>query len=299
MKFIDFYRREFRPAYLEGVVRYPEQTDFCININCKPILLKELGEITLNDLNQIIKDTDENYCKDRAKKVRSTLKRVMKYAYACRYIEFDITCFEFRRVKPRKETQKQMFTAEQAAFLTSGDSLKARLFRFECLTGLRREEILALRWENVDLVNKRVYICETVVVPNGVATTVQDTKNHRTRFVELNDNAFEILATMEHKSPYCFYNPNTLGFLSPRQYHKWYNDLWFEKSRAYKELTGQPLPPLTPHKLRHTFASLLVSGGADVKVVADLLGHTKLDTTNIYLHSYDEDRKEAVSLINL
>lgn len=299
MKFKEFYFREFRPAYLEDVVRYPEQIDYIININCKSILNKELQDITLNDCNLIIKQTDEEYCKDRAKKTRSVLKRVMKYAFACRHIDFDITSFEFRKVKPRQEKQKQMFTAEQVAFLTSGDSLKCRLFRFECLTGLRREEVLALRWPNVDLENRRVNVCETIVVLNGNSKHVADTKNHKFRFVELNDNAFEILATMEHRSDFVFYNPNTLNFLSPRQYHKWYNELWFEKNRAYKDLTGQPLPPLTPHKLRHTFASLLVASGADVKVVSDLLGHSKLDVTNIYLHSYDEDRKSAVALIKL
>ncbi len=299
MNFKDFYYQQFRPAYLEGVVRYPEQTDYVININCLPILNKELQDITLNDCNTIIKQTDEEYCKDRAKKVRSVLKRVMKYAYACRLIDFDITSFEFRKVKARTVAPVQMFTAEQAAFLTSGDSLKARLFRFECLTGLRREEVLGLRWQNVDFDNRRIYVCESVVVMKGVSRHVEDTKNHRFRYVELNEAAFDILRTQPQKSDFVFFNPNTRRFLSPRQYHKWYNDLWFEKSRAYKALTGEPLPPYTAHKLRHTFASLLVSSGADVKTVSDLLGHTKLDTTNIYLHSYDDDRKEAVALINL
>ena len=299
MKFKEFYYNEFRPAYLEGVVRYPEQTDYIVNINCKPINGKELAEITLNDCNTIIKQTDIDYCKDRAKKVRSVLKRVMKYAYACRYVDFDITSFEFRKVKPRTVKPVQMFTAEQAAFLTTGDSLKARLFRFECLTGLRREEVLALRWENVDLENRRVYICETIVVLKGNSKHVKDTKNHRFRFVDLCEGALDILRTQPRKSDFVFYNPNTLGFLSPRQYHKWYNSLWFEKNHIYIALHGEPLPPLTAHKLRHTFASLLVSNGAGVKTVSDLLGHTKLDTTNIYLHSYEEDRKEAVALINL
>ena len=292
MKFKDFYYQEFRPAYLDGVVRYPEQTDYCIDLNCKSILNKDLAEISLNDLNEVIKRTDEDYCKDRAKKVRSTLKRVMKYAYACRYVDFDITAFEFRKIKPRIKQPKPTFTAEQASFLTSGDSFKARLFRFECLTGLRREEVLALRWDNVQLEKRRIYICETIVVMKGNSCLVSDTKNHNFRFVELCDSAYELLRTQPRKSDFVFFNPNTNSFLSPRQYHKWYNDLWFEKSRAYKDLTGFPLPPLTPHKLRHTFASLLVSGGADVKTVADLLGHTKLD-------SYDENRKEAVALINL
>ena len=299
MKFYDFYIKHFRPEYLEGVVRNPEQVDYVIRINCKPILDKELSEITLNDCNQIIKDTDEHYAVDRVKRTRNVLRRVLKNAYACRLIDFDITAFEFRKIKPRTVKVKQMYTVEQAAFLTAGDSLKSRLFRFECLTGLRREEVLGLRWKNVDFENRRVYVCETVVIIGGKSTHVNDTKNHRFRYVDLNDAAYDLLYTQSRKSDFCFYNPANLGFLSPRQYHIWFNSLWFEKSRAYRELTGEPLPPLTPHKLRHTFASLLVSGGADVKTVADLLGHSNVDITNRYLHSYDEDRKNAVALIKM
>lgn len=299
MNFKDFYFNEFRPAYLDGVVRNPEQIDYVIRINCKPLLYKELADITLNDCNSVIKETDEVYAVDRAKRTRNTLRRVMKYAFACRLIDFDITNFEFRKLKPRTTEAKQMFTAEQAQFLTSGDSLKARLFRFECLTGLRREEVLGLRWKNVDLTNRRVYVCETVVIIGGKSRLVQDTKNHRFRYVELNDSAFELLFTHPRKSEFVFFNPQSFDFLSPRQYHKWYNSLWFEKNSAYKALTGSPLPPLTAHKLRHTFASLLVSGGADVKTVSDLLGHSTIDITNRYLHSYEEDRKEAVTLINM
>ena len=55
MKFKEFYYKDFRPSYLEGVVRYPEQTDYVIEQNCKPINGKELSEIGLSDLNNLIK----------------------------------------------------------------------------------------------------------------------------------------------------------------------------------------------------------------------------------------------------
>lgn len=284
MNFKDFYFNEFRPSYLEGIVRYPEQTDYLVRINCAPIAFKELSEITLNDINSIIKGSD-------------FLCSVGAIVIVCVF-DFDVTSFEFRRIKRRTEQPLQMFTTEQAQFLTSGDSRIIKMFRFECLTGLRREEILGLRWENVDFKNRRIYVCETVVIIANRATHVKDTKTHKFRYVELNDSAYNILLTTEETSEFVFGNPKTKKFLSPRRYHEEYNALWFAKNREWLKTHSEGLPHLTPHKFRHTFASLLVANNVDVKTVADLLGHSKLETTSIYLHSYDDNRKQAVSSIN-
>lgn len=298
MTFKEFYYTDFRPSYLEGVVRYPEQTDYMLEMNCKPIHDTELADINLAMLNDLIKTCDDTYCADRVKKLRSFLKRIMRYAFACRYTPIDLSMFEFRRCKKRPAPAQQLsFTAEQAEFLTSGDSLIIKMFRFECLTGLRREEILALQWKNVDLTKRRIYVCQTVVVLKGCARLVDDTKNHKFRFVELNENAYKLLVSVPVTSDFVFGNPRTNKFISPRRYHEEYNTMWIRKNEEWKKTHKEGLPPLTPHKFRHTFASLLAASGVDVKTVADLLGHTKLDTTNIYLHSYDDVRREAVEKI--
>jgi integrase len=55
-------------------------------------------------------------------------------------------------------------------------------------------------------------------------------------------------------------------------------------------------PELHPHSLRHTFASVLIRGGADIKTVQALLGHGSAHTTlNIYSHSFDEARAAAMN----
>ena len=51
---------------------------------------------------------------------------------------------------------------------------------------------------------------------------------------------------------------------------------------------------LNVHSLRHTTASLLIAGGADVATVAGLLGHSQVSTTlDIYTHSFDKNKKAA------
>jgi integrase/recombinase XerD len=58
-----------------------------------------------------------------------------------------------------------------------------------------------------------------------------------------------------------------------------------------------PTQTISPHKLRHTFASRLVEKGADLVAVRDLMGHSKLSTTAIYLHADLSRLRAATSLL--
>jgi len=57
------------------------------------------------------------------------------------------------------------------------------------------------------------------------------------------------------------------------------------------------IPWLTPHKLRHVFATLLSQAGVQIEVIKDLLGHSKITTTQLYIHESPEAMHEAVDKI--
>jgi integrase/recombinase XerD len=52
---------------------------------------------------------------------------------------------------------------------------------------------------------------------------------------------------------------------------------------------------ITPHVFRHSFASLLLEEGVDIKFIQDFMGHSSISTTQIYLHTSNEKRREVLA----
>ena len=78
-----------------------------------------------------------------------------------------------------------------------------------------------------------------------------------------------------------------------RRHHVGVNGLQQLVKRA--ALRARLTKPVTPHTLRHSFATHMLQGGADIREVQELLGHSDVSTTMVYTHVLKSDRKKAVS----
>lgn len=150
-------------------------------------------------------------------------------------------------------------------------------------TGLRIGELLALRWEDVDLVNARLMVRRTVY--RGRMGT---TKGGRDRQVSLSPEAVTALRTLPSRFAKGFVFGAGREPLKPTEV-KW--PLW-------RAADGAKLARFSWHVLRHTFASHLVMKGVALRGVQELLGHQSIEMTMRYAHLSPEVTTDAVARLD-
>jgi integrase len=175
-------------------------------------------------------------------------------------------------------------TFEEAERLVAGaDGMWRTMILVALRTGLRHGELLALRWQDVDLVAGRLLVRQALA-----GKKIDTPKNGRTREVPLSDDAMRTLKAHRHlRGEFIFCDEK--GSLLTRHACKW--PLWAACKRAGLRLIGM-------HTLRHSFASHLVMRGAPLKAVQELLGHSDITMTMRYSHLSEDVRRDAVQLLD-
>lgn len=136
-------------------------------------------------------------------------------------------------------------------------------------TGLRFSELVALRWEDLDL--ERRWICVRQAYVRGHLGTP---KNNRARFVYLPTEVQDALMQLPRCAGGLIFNTARDGPV----HHKC-ADWWIRQAARYAGIEG-----VHWHVLRHTYASHLAMRGAPLQVIKDLLGHSTIDMTLRYAH---------------
>jgi integrase len=140
-------------------------------------------------------------------------------------------------------------------------------------TGLRRGEVLQLRWADVELLRRELIV-------RG-----DNAKNGKTRYIPLNNEALTTLQQWRS-------NSSSTEWVFARQDGKRMRAV---KSSWKRVLRSAAIADFRWHDLRHHFASRLVMNGVDLNTVRELLGHSDLSMTLRYAHLSPEHKADAVA----
>lgn len=205
--------------------------------------------------------------------VRSLMTQAFNFLVYDDIIDFN----PMKRVRPIKDERKEIkaFTpVEREKILTALPEGYARdFYEFAFWTGLRTGEQIGLRWKNVDLERKVAFICESIVKGREASTkTVGSNRTH-----ELSERALSVLERIRS-----YRAQSEFVFLDPRTFDRWRYD-GVPRERFWKKaLVKAEVEYLRPYSCRHSYASLMLSSGANPMWVANQLGHK--DCSMIWKH---------------
>lgn len=164
-------------------------------------------------------------------------------------------------------------------------------------TGLRQGELLALNWEDIDLDNKTLTVNKSVKEVyiyedesnRHIETIFQVPKTQNSfRTISIPDVLINVLKKeKKKKDELLFHNKEGKPLRAKNVSYQW-----------KKILKDCNIPHKKFHAIRHTYASMLLKNGVDIETVAELMGHTAISITQIYLHSSANQKQDAVNKLN-
>ena len=193
---------------------------------------------------------------------------------------------------PKVEHQEmQTIPAEQLqAFLDEARATGVyEMYYIELATGLRRGELLGLKWQDIDWKNGIIKVRRQVARVDGqIVEAPLKTKNSY-RAVSISPQAIEVLREQKRKTndTYVFSSPNG-GPISPDSVN----------NMLKRVLERAGIPKVRFHDLRHTFATIALQNGVDIKTVSGMLGHFSAGfTLDTYAHVTTSAQKEAAQIM--
>ena len=198
------------------------------------------------------------------------------------------------KLPPKKAKEMQVLTPPEITrfLIQAKEEGYYELFLLELITGMRRGEILALKWRDLNPKTGELHISRQVLKVNGkVLISTPKTKSSN-RMILLPPEMLELLAEMKARTDSEWIFPSPVYPDEPRNPSAVYH-------RFQKILERANCKRVRFHDLRHTFATMALENGMDIKTLSAMIGHVSAETTlNIYFHITDTMQQQAAAKID-
>lgn len=289
---------------------------------------RQLQSITSDTWQAFVNELSGKYALGTIKKTWNVIKQIVTYAEA----KGDIREGTLKLVRLPKESNVAVKAKEipfidetdmnilyHESFRTIGSHNRymygnaSKLIVLIMYTGLRVSEACALKWEDVDISNKTLRVQSSLTKIKERSADRQSVKNENgfakykivskapktgnsIRTIPLPQRAVEMLEYLQNLNP----DHRPTDYICLTDAGKPYEKRQVERclTRMLKN-SSCSRKDYTPHSLRHGYGSILISKGADIKLVSELLGHSDVTFTyNVYIGIFQEDKRKAVNLLD-
>ena len=231
------------------------------------------------------KDQPKGLSAKTVRNINQVISSAMDFAVAQKIIP-ENPCKAVALPKVEHKEMKTIPAEQLQAFLQESKATGVyEMYYIELATGLRRGELLGLKWTDIDWKNGIIKVRRQVARVDGqIVEAPLKTKNSY-RTVTISQQAIEVLKQQKEKTndEYVFPSPNG-GPISPDSVN----------NMLKRVLARAGIPKVRFHDLRHTFATIALQNGVDIKTVSGMLGHFSAGfTLDTYAHVTTAAQKEA------
>ena len=296
----EYGRRVFMPAM---AIRCAENTRESYESNLRIWIYPALGsfkmpEITAAQISALLLSMQaQGKAHGTVVKIYTVLQALFKMAYLSDIIDRN-PMDKVERPRPRKgevkEAAAEAYTAAELRYILScleGEPLKWRaMVRLLADSGMRRGECCGLQWKDIDFKACTITICGNLCYTKAAGVYMDSPKNGRTRTVSVDPQVIGLLRQLRQEqaqhaiSRFVFTKDDSSEPMHPQSPTRY----------LAKFAKRYDIADLHPHKLRHSFASIAITNGADIASISEVLGHVDKSTTlRMYTHADAESMKRA------
>jgi integrase len=285
--------------WLETYIKPPLKKDGTYNqyeslykVHIKPVLGNRfMQKVSTKDIQSVISKMAR---KGRATSTMGQTRNVMRLAFQKALAEHVIAVNPVNKdieIPNKQAKERKTLTVSEMSklFKAMENSRWIWSIRFLLVTGLRRGELLALKWADIDVINKQITVDKSDSV-----TGLGDTKSGKVHYVPLSSKAVEYLKGQknmlqkEHNQNFELVFPNNeSNMLKPGAYYTMVRR-FAERAEIYA----------TPHCLRHTFV-FFTNKNLSLRELQNVLGHSKsTQTLDLYGTMISEDNDNKITAID-